>query len=377
MQSRVIDSTMISRLKRIAQISVFGLLVGLSTLILTPNDWKSEEQAPFPLAPRILANSTRIAAYMAEMSIHEDNTKDGRFRKEIAMYFNQIHLPRACEDVNRSLPKPVQSQEEHGGCSVPRVPNIVHLVWLYGRPHAMIFRQLLSVLSVLRFIQPCAILFWYDGSAPRGQYWQHFLRNVSSQNIDLRMLNITVPNKIWGKEIHYIEHATDIIRFEVLKHFGGIYMDLDVLILKSLRPLRCYDYTLGREDYEGLTGSLILSVPKSPFLLKIIENYQQYSKDWTYNSVRYPHQLAEKEPSLIHVEEDTINKPNWYINAIKAVFEKTNAIKWQKNYAIHLWNHASREYIKFENANSIKTMNTTFGEVARHIYYGSPDKIYT
>ena len=316
--------------------------------------------------PKMLPGKTAVNDSLLDRSVSEDD----RFRQEISAYYDSVKLPKTCDDVDRSPPKPVKSQKEYANCSVPRVPNVVHLVWLYGKTNPMNFRQLLSILSMLRFIQPCAILFWYDGSAPSGQYWQHFLRNVTAQNIEMRMLNITVPNKIWGKKIAYKEHKTDIIRFEVLKNFGGMYMDLDVIILKSVRPLRCYDYTLGREDPIRLPASLVFSVPKAPFLLKIIENYKHYRRQWAFNSVEYPHELAKEFPDLIHVETSSINRPSWHPGQLNSIFDGSCVLNLSKNYALHLWNHNSKDKNKVEDPESIKTMRSTFGQVARFIYHG-------
>ena len=299
---------------------------------------------------------------------------DDRFRVEILKYYELDMLPKSCAVGNDSLPKPVQSQEVYNKCSEPRVPNIVHLVWLYGKPYDFTFRQLLSGLSILLFIKPCSILFWYDGSTPTGKYWKHFLVNITARNIDMEMLNITVPNTIWGKHIRYIAHSTDIIRFEVLKHFGGMYLDLDVIVLKSVTPLRCYDYTLGRQHSFGLPASFVFSVPWSPFLLKIIENYKNYSSKLAYNSVRYPHNLFLQHPELIHVEEDTINRPNFYPEEKDAIFDASCTIDWRRNYAIHLWNRKSTRNPKDESPESIINMQSTFGQVARYIYYGEAGK---
>ena len=59
-------------------------------------------------------------------------------------------------------------------CESPRVPNIQHVVWLYGTEYRFTFRQLLSGLSIVHILKPCVILFWYDGYLPAGNNWQQF-----------------------------------------------------------------------------------------------------------------------------------------------------------------------------------------------------------
>ena len=46
-------------------------------------------------------------------------------------------------------------------------------------------------------------------------------------------------NNLWYKlksSKHYIAHLSDILRVLILRKFGGIYLDLDVLIIKPLPP---------------------------------------------------------------------------------------------------------------------------------------------
>ena len=355
---------------RFCFVLVIGLFSGATYMTQIHDNWTGQ----LPISDKDSLNNTKTIV-QGVLYKPQEGSKDDRFRKEVFAYFNQTTLPKDCSNFNKSPPRPVKSQNVYTNCLELRVPNIMHLVWLYGKAYNFTFRQLLSGLSMLQSIKPCCILFWYDGSAPTGNDWKHFLGNMTAHNVHMEMFNITVPDTIWGKKIAYQEHKSDIIRFEVLKHFGGMYMDLDVLILKSMNPLRCYDYTLGRENQKKLTDNLIFSIPHSPFLLKVIANYKNYRRIWAYNSVVYPNQLAKENPSLIHIEEDTINKPSWHSYEIKAIFDKSCSIKWHKNYAIHLWNHKSNKYQSGENPESIQNMTSSFGQIARYIYYGTLDKI--
>jgi len=71
-------------------------------------------------------------------------------------------------------------QDVYSNCTTPRVPNIAHIVWLYGKEQSLKFHQLLSLLSVVRFVKPCIMLFWYDGHTPVGTRWQEFIVTAKS-----------------------------------------------------------------------------------------------------------------------------------------------------------------------------------------------------
>ena len=307
------------------------------------------------------------------ISVPSTLSVDERFREEIAGYQQMALVPADCAAHTNTVPPPsVKSQDVYANCPSPRVPNIMHMVWLYGRDHTFNFIQYLSGLSMLRFIRPCTILFWYDGHAPVGENWEIFTARVTAQNIRFEMLQITTPQSIWGKKIAYPEHKSDVIRFEALKNFGGMYLDSDVLIVRTTDPLRCFDFTMGRQKDDGLTNNVMFAVPQSPFLEKVIDNYKNYAqKEYAFNNVRYPSVLSRKFPQLIHVETDSINRPNFLPNELKTIFEEGCKVNLTSKYAIHLWNKVlPKHYVESANASTIKTMHSTFGQVARLVLYG-------
>ena len=297
---------------------------------------------------------------------------------------------------NTTRPPPqVDDQETYANCKEPRVPNIVHLVWFYRDDHDVIvhnydydeegyseftFRQMVSALSILKFIQPCQILFWYDRE-PAGIHWQNFNHVVSDTK--LKMMKITAPQYFMGKRVMDNRKRLDIVKFEVLKHFGGIYMDLDLVIVKPLRPLRCYDYTLGREDRDTLPSSLVLAVPQSPFVQKMIDHLKNTFKNadestWYVHTLKYPHELSLRHPEWIHVEENTINAPSRRMAF--HLFDNSCLIDWSNNYAVHLWHNITKSASVLGTEDSLETivkMRSTYGQIVRYIVYGVLDSCKT
>lgn len=39
--------------------------------------------------------------------------------------------------------------------------------------------------------------------------------------------------EIWGNPVLHFAHKADVIRLEALKEFGGVYLDVDVLITRG------------------------------------------------------------------------------------------------------------------------------------------------
>ena len=98
--------------------------------------------------------------------------KDSLFKTEIEKHRLRLYAGayRHCfSKVESALSLPSEKE-----CTNPRVPNTVHLVWTYEKRHPFKFRQLLSVFSMLQIQKPCAVLFWYAGYMPTGNYWKQF-----------------------------------------------------------------------------------------------------------------------------------------------------------------------------------------------------------
>ena len=68
---------------------------------------------------------------------------------------------------------------------------------------------------------------------------------------------------------------------------GGIYLDLDMLVLRPFDDLRrLYECTIGQELEDKVCGSVIICSSQSPFLMLWINSYlDDYRADeWAYNT---------------------------------------------------------------------------------------------
>ena len=123
-----------------------------------------------------------------------------------------------------------------------------------------------------------------------------------------------------------------------------------------------------------------MSAPNSPFILLWIDAMlEDYNMDsWAYVSGAIPSKLALRYPTTVHLEVDKLHKPNWQeIDQIVG----PKIYDWSENYSVHLWyrlwekNSLWSEWKFTPDAESIKKLNTTFGQIARMIYYGSKEII--
>ncbi|KAL3468108.1 nucleotide-diphospho-sugar transferase [Aspergillus heterothallicus] len=87
----------------------------------------------------------------------------------------------------------------------------------------------------------------------------------------------------------YAIQRADAIRYFVLAHYGGIYIDMDNTCNRRLDPLLAFPAWLPRTVPTGISNDAMGSIPQHPFFLRVIEALQGYDHHWPlpYITVMY------------------------------------------------------------------------------------------
>lgn len=83
----------------------------------------------------------------------------------------------------------------------------------------------------------------------------------------------------WDKYPYPIERA-DAIRYFVLSHYGGIYIDLDDGCHRKLDPLLSHRAFLRKTNPTGISNDVMGLVPQHPFFLRTIQKLKSYQRNW-------------------------------------------------------------------------------------------------
>jgi FkbM family methyltransferase len=153
----------------------------------------------------------------------------------------------------------------------------------------------------------------------------------------------------WSEENYDIEHPfalaayenkswaflADYVRFDVIYKYGGIYLDTDMLVLKSLNPLLENECFLGYEDEIRVNCAIIGAVKNHTFLKSCCEVYDKI----TFNSFLPPvpsllTALIKRNPN----HDVTLYSPNYFypfpfINKE----DNFNTFIQKDSYTVHLW----------------------------------------
>ena len=137
------------------------------------------------------------------------------------------------------------------------IPKIIHLCWLSGDPYPEAIAQCLA--SWKEYLPDYEVILW------------------DKERFD-------ISSTLWTKqafEAKKYAFAADYIRLYALYHFGGIYMDSDVLVYKSFDDLLNLPYFIG-EDYVGCFEPAIIGTEKhNPWIKTVLDHYndREFIKD--------------------------------------------------------------------------------------------------
>lgn len=78
----------------------------------------------------------------------------------------------------------------------------------------------------------------------------------------------------------YPIQRADAIRYFILSHFGGVYIDLDDGCEKRLDPLLTVPAFARKTSPTGISNDVLGSVPQHPFFLKLRDSLAKYDRNW-------------------------------------------------------------------------------------------------
>ena len=257
---------------------------------------------------------------------------------------------------------------------IDKIPNIIHFIYGFiEQKEEFELYKYIAIKSASDINKPDKIFFYYYYE-PYGYWWDKIKPLLILEKIEK-------PTEIFGNKINHYAHQADIIRLEKLIKYGGIYLDIDTICLKSFKDLLKYDFVMGIQnnsdltDEYGLCNAVILSAPNSIFANKWYESYKNFRSNgrdeyWDEHSVLKPLELSKIYFNDIKVlPYNSFFYPLWYnINTI--LFREDYNINEYKNiisnnYCIHLWDTYSNQHLKILDENIIFNKNTLYNILSR------------
>ncbi|KAH9951652.1 hypothetical protein B0H21DRAFT_716901 [Amylocystis lapponica] len=161
---------------------------------------------------------------------------------------------------------------------VERIPRIIHQTWktdTIPSKWAEISQQCRDMMPDYEY------MLWTDASSRDfiAEYYPWFLHTFD---------NYPYP----------IQRA-DAIRYFILYHYGGVYMDLDIGCLRPFDPLLVYPVLLPKTIPVGVSNDLIFSEARHPFMEQTMHGLIPFDHSWVLN---YPTVMFSTGPMFLSAQ---------------------------------------------------------------------------
>lgn len=218
-----------------------------------------------------------------------------------------------------------------------KIPKIIHYCWFGGKSKPKLVRD--CIRSWKKYLSDYEIIEWNE------------------ENSDL-----THPFVKEAYQLKKWAFVADYIRLEALYKKGGIYLDTDMMVVKSLNSLLGYKCFLGAEDSTYINAAIIGTVSKNDFIEECLKQYNaiDLAGNSKLDDITIPKLITNKFNELsknrmpfdkIISHQDITIFPPEYFYALP--FEHKKDLKNYKNYisnesySVHLWQSSWIEFSEF------------------------------
>jgi hypothetical protein len=232
-------------------------------------------------------------------------------------------------------------------------------------PDAFAFVHYLSIRAAHKHHAQCRLLFHYHHE-PNGTWWEHARPLVELHRVEL-------PTTIFGRSLRTAAHRSDVLRLQLLIEHGGIYLDLDVIVLRPLAGLlspsrSSAPFVIGQEGDDahggahGLCNAVLLARPNASFARRWLREYHSFGRGdgdgWSSHSVQRPAELAAAHPDEVRLlPYDAFFWPDWDADNLRMLLlERSDPLRHLQQaalghpaglsgFAIHLYSSLSHWYV--------------------------------
>lgn len=217
------------------------------------------------------------------------------------------------------------------------IPKIIHYCWFGGKSKPKLIRDCIN--SWKKYLPEYEIVEW----------------NEKTSDLTHPFVKKAYHLKKWA-------FVADYIRLDVIYKKGGIYLDTDMMVVKSLNSLlenRCF---FGAEDSTYINAAIIGALPKNEFIRECLMHYDllDLTNSSNLGEITIPRLITAKFNEVssnslffdkIISYQDVIIYPSKYFYSFP--FENKQDLKNYKNYidnesfAVHLWHSSWIEFSEF------------------------------
>ena len=259
------------------------------------------------------------------------------------------------------------------------IPNICHFIFgLEPQSKPFLYAYYMAILSAQLVNKPDRITIYYH-HMPYGMYWGKLkaLDNIFFKHVEL-------PTHVGDKRIKKTAHFTDVLRIEILRRYGGIYLDIDTICVKPWAHLLNNTCVMAKErvfpdaplndrgfgpSVPRLCNAVILSQPDTEFMRKWVDMYEEWfdPDGWGEACLILPYKVRELLPESITVlDRSTFLEPCW--DRVDDIFQNKISQIPPELITLHLWETHSLKYLStIDDEWCSKNNHTLYGKIINNL----------
>jgi FkbM family methyltransferase len=222
------------------------------------------------------------------------------------------------------------------------IPKIIHLLY-FGETEFYNFHHR-CVHSMIQYMPDYDIRI-YNAKEPVGnRYWDDIKKQarVSIHKID-------PPVFYDGFELKYFQYKADVVRLELLYEYGGVYLDLDMLIVRPFDEVFASGHSFyiseERAGIRSLINAFLAAKPKNEFIKLWLDSFKSGLRlgIWAHHIRDSNKQLIDEHPHYIYkyrmkILEGQLFMPLHWQDTVAFIHSETTPYEFPpQSYGTHLW----------------------------------------
>jgi len=205
-----------------------------------------------------------------------------------------------------------------------KIPHIIHQIWVGPNPIPKNSKQFIKHIKELH---------------PDFEYRLWSDKDITPKNF----VNYDII-----KEAKSYAQKSDIMRYEILYRYGGVYLDIDIELYKNIEPLLTNDLVICKEDMFTnihICNAFIACTKHNPNLKRCVDGISKIDFNKPINFASGPmyfrkHIVMNKNVTIL--DTNVLYPVHWLTHKIYMLFGKPNYKKSMfsdETYGIHQWAH--------------------------------------
>lgn len=227
-----------------------------------------------------------------------------------------------------------------------KIPNLVHFIFIQtNTTTSLTLHDFIAIYSAHYHLKSPEILLHVTEplSEPYSPYTEAILKIPNLKVNPVKLINQTK----YGTAIVKLPHQSDFLRAELLAEYGGVYCDLDVVILRDFAPLRNsgFEVVVGMQVDKSIASGMFLTIPKGALMHEFREQmHELYNpKVWADHVVGNLGNLSRKYANTtLILPHDALSPLDWSRSQLeRLLFDRTtDFFDWRTSYSLHAYRSA-------------------------------------